>query len=69
LGRRPPLSPPLELHSAFFHLYDLSRADTDYILGTFPVTRKNEERDFGEFRTRRVVLEEYGRMAQRMGTG
>ena len=52
-----------ELDAAFFHLYGLDRADTEYVLGTFPVTRKNEERDFGEFRTRGVVLEEYGRMA------
>ncbi|MGI5844488.1 MAG: hypothetical protein ACOX9B_09975 [Candidatus Xenobium sp.] len=36
--------------------------------GTFPITRKNEERDFGEFRTRRVVLEEYERMARAAGS-
>jgi len=52
-----------ELDAAFFHLYGIDRADTEYVLGTFPVTRKNEERDFGEFRTRRVVLEEYERLA------
>lgn len=52
-----------QLDAAFFHIYRLSRADTDYFLGTFPIIRKNEERDHGEFRTRRVVLEEYERMA------
>ena len=46
----------------------LQKTDTDYILGTFPITRKNEERDFGEFRTRRVVLEEYERMARAAGS-
>jgi hypothetical protein len=55
-----------QLDAAFFHLYGLSRADTEYVLGTFPVTRRNEERDHGEFRTGRVVLEEYDRMAERV---
>jgi len=49
-------------NAAFSHLYGIERADTDDILGTFPVTLKNEEREFGEFRTKRVVLEEYERM-------
>lgn len=51
-------------NAAFSHLYGIDRVDTDDILGTFPITLKNEEGDFGEFRTRRTVLEEYGRMAE-----
>jgi len=58
-----------ELDAAFFHLYGIDRADTEYVLGTFPITRKNEERDHGEFRTRRVVLEEYERMQAARGAG
>ena len=45
-------------NAAFSHLYGIDRVDTDDILGTFPITLKNEEGDFGEFRTRRTVLGE-----------
>jgi hypothetical protein len=58
-----------ELDAAFFHLYGLSREDVDYILDTFPVVEKNEVRDFGEYRTKRVILEVYDAMATAMRTG
>ena len=46
-----------EIDAAFFHLYGLSRDDTDYILDTFPVLQRSEEHEHGEYRTKRVVLE------------
>jgi hypothetical protein len=52
-----------ELDAAFFHLYGLSRDETDYVMSTFPIVRKNEEKVYGEFRTRRVILEIYDAMA------
>jgi hypothetical protein len=52
-----------ELDAAFFHLYGISRDDTDYILSTFPVLRAREERDLGEYRTRRLILEQYDTLA------
>lgn len=52
-----------ELDAAFFHLYGLSRDDTAYILDTFPIVKKNDEKAHGEYRTRRVILEIYDAMA------
>ena len=51
-----------ELDAAYFHLYGVNREDAEYILDTFPVTRKNEERQFGEYRTARTVMQEYDRI-------
>ena len=48
-----------EIDAAFFHLYGISRDDTAYILDTFPVLERSEERVHGEYRTKRVVLETY----------
>jgi len=58
-----------ELDAAFFHLYGLSRDDTDYILDTFPIVRKNDEKAHGEYRTKRVILEIYDAMADAARTG
>ncbi|CAM5363871.1 Eco57I restriction-modification methylase domain-containing protein [Streptomyces atroolivaceus] len=52
-----------ELDALFFHLYGISRADTDYILDTFNVTRDNDIKAHGEYRTKRLILAEYDRMA------
>jgi len=53
-----------ELDAAFFHLYGLSRDDTDYVMDTFPIVRKNDEKAHGEYRTKRVILEVYNAMAE-----
>jgi len=58
-----------ELDAAFFHLYYISRDDTDYILDTFPIVRKNDEKAHGEYRTKRVILEIYDAMAKASRTG
>jgi hypothetical protein len=58
-----------ELDAAFFHLYALDRSDTDYILDTFPIVRKNDEKAHGEYRTKRVILEVYDAMAEATRTG
>ena len=52
-----------EIDAAFFHLYGISRNDTAYILDTFPVLRRSEKRERGEYRTKRVVLETYDALA------
>lgn len=58
-----------ELDAVFFLLYDLARDDADYILDTFPVVKKNDEREHGEFRTKRLILERYDALvaATRLG--
>jgi hypothetical protein len=58
-----------ELDAAMFHLYGLDRGDTEHVLDSFPVVRKNEERDHGEFRTKRLVLAAYDAMASAAATG
>jgi len=58
-----------ELDAAFFHLYGLDAEDTAYILDTFPVLRDKEVRQFGEYRTRRLVLERYAALAAAIATG
>lgn len=52
-----------ELDAAFFHVYGLSRNDTEYVMDTFPTVRRNEEERYGEFRTKRLILECYDAMA------
>jgi hypothetical protein len=58
-----------ELDAAFFHLYGLSRDDADYVMDTFPIVRKNDEKAHGEYRTKRVILEIYDAMAEAARTG
>lgn len=48
-----------EIDAAFFHLYGIGRDDVGYILDTFPVLAQIEQREHGEYRTKRVVLETY----------
>ncbi|MFG3086162.1 Eco57I restriction-modification methylase domain-containing protein [Streptomyces antibioticus] len=52
-----------ELDALFFHLYGISRDDTAYILDTFNVTRDNDIKAHGEYRTKNLILAEYDRMA------
>jgi hypothetical protein len=52
-----------DLDAAFLHVYGLSRPEAEHVLDSFPVVRKYEERDHGEYRTRRLVLDAYDRMA------
>ena len=58
-----------EIDAAFFHLYGISRDDTAYILDTFPVLARSEEREHGEYRTKRSVLETYDALADAATTG
>ncbi|MCK6548000.1 N-6 DNA methylase [Myxococcota bacterium] len=58
-----------ELDAAFFHLYGLSRDDTDYVMETFPIVRRNDEKAYGEYRTKRLILEIYDAMAEAIRTG
>jgi hypothetical protein len=58
-----------ELDAAFLHLYGISHEDADYILDTFPIVRKNDEKTHGEYRTKRVILEIYDAMAEATRTG
>jgi hypothetical protein len=58
-----------ELDAAYFHLYAVEREDVDYVMETFPVVRKRDEARFGEYRTKRLILEIYDAMAKAIETG
>jgi hypothetical protein len=58
-----------EIDAAFFHLYGLSREDTSYVMDTFPIVRRNDEKKHGEYRTKRIILEIYDEMAEAARTG
>jgi hypothetical protein len=58
-----------ELDAAMFHLYGLTRPEVEHVLDSFFVVRKYEERDHGEFRTRRLVLEIFDAMVAAVGSG
>ncbi len=55
-----------EIDAAFFHLYGVSREDAAWILDTFPVLERSEER---EHRTKRGVMESYDALAAATGSG
>ena len=44
------------LDALYFHLYGLSRDDADYILSTFPIVQREDEAEFGTYRTRGLIL-------------
>jgi len=53
-----------EIDAAFFHLYGHSRDDAGYILESFPIVRRDDEKMHGEYRTKRVILEIYDALAE-----
>ena len=53
-----------ELDAAYFHLYGIERDDVDYIMETFPIVKRKDEQKYGEYRTKRVILEIYDAMAE-----
>ncbi len=67
MERREPLM--RELDAALFHIFGIDRSDTSYILDTFPTTKANDEADHGEYRTKRLILEMYDRMAEAIRSG
>ncbi len=44
------------LDALYFLLHGLSRKDAEYVLGTFPIVRRQNEAVFGRYRTRDMVL-------------
>jgi hypothetical protein len=58
-----------EIDAAVLHLYQLTRSQTEWLLDSFTVLRKYEERDHQEFRTKRMVLEIYDELAESIHTG
>ena len=59
-----------ELDAIYAHMYQLERTDLEWILDaeepsqSFPGLKRNEMRQFGEYRTQRYVLQAYDQMAR-----
>ena len=59
-----------ELDAVYAHLYGLERDELEWILDapepsqSFPGLKRNELRDFGEYRTQRYVLKAYDQLAE-----
>jgi hypothetical protein len=58
-----------ELDAAYFHLYGLDRGDVEYVMDTFRLVRMRDEKQHGEYRTKRLILEVYDRMAVAIAGG
>lgn len=43
-------------------LFDLTRLELEYILSTFPTQQRYQEEQYGEFRSRRLILEAYDKL-------
>lgn len=53
-----------ELDALALRIYGVSRRDADYILETFPIVKRKDIATYGEFRTKRLILESYDRLAE-----
>jgi hypothetical protein len=67
--RRTPIR--AELDAAYFHLYGLQRDEVEHVMDSFEALQRREEKpqNFGEFRTKRLILERYDAMADAIRTG
>ncbi len=46
-----------ELDACFFHLYNLTRDEVDYIMDTFPIVRRKDEATHDTYRTKDLILD------------
>lgn len=52
-----------ELDAAFFHLYGLGRSDVEHILDSFWIVRERDEKEWGTYRTKDLILEAFDAMS------
>jgi hypothetical protein len=58
-----------ELDAAYFHLYGIQRDDVDYIMETFPIVKRKDEKAHGHYRTKDTILQIYDAMATAIASG
>jgi len=58
-----------ELDAAFFILYGMTTGDVEYIMDSFFGTRTKDERIYGEYRTKRLIVETYRTMSDAITAG
>ncbi len=44
------------LDALYFHLYGISNDDAEYILSTFPIVQREDEAEFGRYRTSEMII-------------
>ena len=58
-----------ELDAAYLHLYSLHRDEVEHVLDSFYALCRREQRELGEFRTKRLILDRYDAIADAARTG
>lgn len=58
-----------ELDAAYFHLYQVQRADVDYIMETFSIVKRKDIQKYGDYRTKLMILKIYDDMQKAIETG
>ena len=58
-----------ELDAAYFHFFGVERDDVVYIMETFPIVKRKDEATYGEYRTKRLILEVFDQMAEAIANG
>ncbi len=58
-----------EIDARIFLLYGMSRTDVDHIMDTFTIVRRKDAQQFGEYRTKRLILEIFDAMAEAETSG
>ena len=48
-----------DLDALYGHLYKITKDELDYILDTFPIVKKRDIEKYGEYRTKRLILDKY----------
>ena len=51
-----------ELDALYGHLYGITRDEFEYIFSSFPILKRKEEEQFGEYRSRLTTLEIFDKM-------
>lgn len=58
-----------EIDAAMLIIYGMQRDDVDYVMSEFRIVKRKDEASFGEFLTKRVILEAYDAMLQAVSSG
>lgn len=52
-----------QLDALYFHLYGLTRDETEYVLSTFPIVQRHDEQRHGRYRTKDLIVHYYNAYA------
>jgi hypothetical protein len=53
-----------DLDALYFHLYEITREDVDYIMETFPIVKRKDITAHGTYRTKEVIIQKYDDLAK-----